>query len=238
VKGTLASSRTLDVLPLTDPYVVLQSFAAGHIAGTSAVLGALIVAAFYLLVGGRVYCSWVCPVNILSDAAAWLRRKLALRGGRTPPRALRYWLLGATLVPAFATGSIAWELVNPVSMLHRGILFGFGLAWVVLGAVFLFDLLVAPHGWCGHVCPVAAFHGLLGRAALFRVSAKRRAACNDCTDCYRVCPEPHVIVPSLKGEGSPVIGSGDCTNCGRCIDVCSKDVFQFTIRFDQRRAEP
>ena len=235
VKGTLASSLTLDVLPLTDPYVLLQSLAAGHVAGMTAIIGAGIVAAFYLVVGGRVYCAWVCPVNLLTDAAAALRRRLGLRGGRTPSRALRYWLLAGTLVAAAATGSIAWELVNPVTLLHRGILFGFGLAWVVLGAVFLFDLLVAPRGWCGHVCPVGAFYGLLGRASLVRVSARRRRACDDCTDCYRVCPEPRVIVPALKGEGSPLIASGECTNCGRCIDVCSKDVFRFTHRFDPRR---
>jgi len=235
VKGTLASSVTLDVLPLTDPYVLLQSLAAGHVAGMTAVIGAVIVAVFYLLVGGRVYCAWVCPVNLLTDAAAALRRRLGLRGGRTPPRSLRYWLLGATLVAASATGSIAWELVNPVTMLHRGILFGFGLAWVVLGAVFLFDLLVAPRGWCGHVCPVGAFYGLLGQASFVRVSAPHRGACDDCTDCYRVCPEPHVIVPALKGEGSPVIAAGECTNCGRCVDVCSKNVFRFTHRFDPRR---
>ena len=30
VDGTLASSRTLGVLPLTDPFVLLQSLAAGH----------------------------------------------------------------------------------------------------------------------------------------------------------------------------------------------------------------
>ena len=237
-KGTLASSLTLDVLPLSDPYVLLQSFAAGHVTGITALIGATLVIGFYLLVGGRVYCAWVCPVNIVTDLAAWLRRRLGLRGGRTPPRTLRHWLLAATLAAAFATGSIAWELVNPVSMLHRGILFGMGLAWAVLAAVFLFDLLVAPHGWCGHVCPVGAFYGLIGGASLLRVSARYRSACDDCADCYRVCPEPHVIVPALKGEASPVIRCGDCTNCGRCIDVCSKDVFRFTHRFDQRRDPP
>jgi ferredoxin-type protein NapH len=29
-------------------------------------------------------------------------------------------------VLAAATGTIAWELVNPVSMLHRGLIFGIG----------------------------------------------------------------------------------------------------------------
>jgi ferredoxin-type protein NapH len=67
-----------------------------------------------------------------------------------------------------------------------------------------------------------------------RVSAVKRQACTDCGDCYRVCPEPHVIVPALKpkeASASPVISSGDCTNCGRCIDVCPDDVFRFGTRF-------
>lgn len=88
VKGNLSSSLTLDLLPLTDPYLLLQSLAAGHVPGWTAIVGALIVLVFYLLVGGRVYCSWVCPVNVLTDTAAWLRRKLGLRGGRTPPKSL------------------------------------------------------------------------------------------------------------------------------------------------------
>ncbi len=238
VKGNLSSSLTLGVLPLTDPYLVLQSLAARHLPETSALLGAAIVLAFYLVVGGRVFCSWVCPVNMVTDAAAWLRRGLGIKTGRTPGAATRWWLLGGTLAVAAVSGSIAWELVNPVSMLHRGLLFGMGLGWGVVAAVFLFDLLVASRGWCGHVCPVGAFYALLGRKALPRVAAERRGACDDCMDCFVVCPEPQVIRPALKGTASPLIDSAQCTNCGRCIDVCSKDVFRFRHRFhtsfDQR----
>jgi ferredoxin-type protein NapH len=237
VKGDLASSLTLGVLPLTDPYMLLQSLAAGHLPWREALVGAGIVLAFYLLVGGRVYCSWVCPVNIATDTAGWLRRRLEIRTGKTPSRQLRYWLLAATLMVSAATGTIAWEWVNPVSMLQRGLIFGFGLAWVFVLGVFLFDLLVAPRGWCGHVCPVGAFYGLLGHTALPRVSAAGRVHCDDCMDCYKVCPEPQVITPALTGtsESTPLVRSVNCTNCGRCIDVCSQHVFRFTHRFDERR---
>ncbi len=78
VKGNIASSLTLDVLPLSDPLVLLQVFATGHLPETAALIGGLIVLAFYLLVGGRVYCSWVCPVNIVTDLAEWIRRKLKI----------------------------------------------------------------------------------------------------------------------------------------------------------------
>ena len=233
VKGNLAYSLTLNTLPLTDPYVLLQSLLTGHAPEKMALIGAAIVLAFYFLVGGRAYCSWVCPVNLVTDSAAWLRGRLGIKGGAHISRKLRYWVLAMTLVLAGATGTIAWELINPVSMLHRGLIFGLGTAWAIVLAVFLLDLFVSQNGWCGHVCPVGAFYSLLGQWSPLRVRAAKRDACNDCMDCYAVCPEPQVIKPALKGAKQnvgPAILSPNCTNCGRCIDVCSKGVFRFGLR--------
>ncbi len=231
VEGNLAASLTLGVLPLTDPFVLLQSLLAGHAPKQAALLGALLVAAFYALVGGRVYCAWVCPLNVVTDAAAWLRRRLGIAGRSHLPRATRRWVMAAALALAAATGTLAWELVNPVSMVQRGIVFGMGLAWLVAAAVFLLDLLVSPRAWCGRLCPVGACYGLLGGAALVRVNAPSRARCDECGDCYAVCPEPHVIRPALKGA-RPLVLSADCTNCGRCVDVCARQVFAFGTRFE------
>ena len=233
VKGNLAYSLTLGVLPLTDPYVLMQSLLAGHIPEKLALIGAAIVLTFYFLVGGRLYCSWVCPVNLVTDSAAWLRDKLGFRGGAHIARRTRYWVLAMTLALALTSGVIAWELINPVSMLHRGLIFGLGAGWTIVLAVFLFDLLFSRNGWCGHVCPVGAFYSLVGKWSPLRVAAVKRGDCNDCMDCYAVCPEPHIIKPALKGQNNgigPTILSPNCTNCGRCIDVCSKEVFRFALR--------
>ena len=237
IKGNLASSLILDEVPLSDPYILLQSWLAGHALGGTAITGAIIVLAVYLLVGGRTYCSWLCPLNVLTDAAHWLRRRLALKGGVRITRAARYWVLAMTLVAAVATGSIAWELVNPVTIVFRGLVFGMGLAWAVALAVVLFDLFVSSRGWCSHLCPVGAFYSLLSSVSVLRVGAFRRHDCNDCLDCYVVCPEPQVITAALKGAAKgvgPVILAPNCTNCGRCIDVCAPDVFNFTTRFNNR----
>ncbi|MEM9635433.1 MAG: quinol dehydrogenase ferredoxin subunit NapH [Pseudomonadota bacterium] len=236
VKGNLAGSMTFDVLPLTDPFVLLQSAFAGHIPELTAFIGAIIVGVVYALVGGRVYCSWVCPINPVTDAAHLLHQKLDLPKGWQPKRPTRYFLLAMVFVVSGVTGTIAWEFANPVSMVHRGLIFGIGFAWAFVIGVFLFDLVIARRGWCGHLCPVGAFYGLLGNRSLIRVSALKRAACDDCMDCFAVCPEMHVITPALRGQetDTPIILSPDCTNCGRCIDVCSVDVFEFTHRFDTR----
>ena len=234
VQGNLNSSLTLDILPLTDPYVLLQSLVARHVPEVTAISGALIIIAFYILVGGRAYCAWVCPVNIVTDAAHWLRKRLDLKGGARLSAATRYWLLGATLIASAITGTIVWELVNPVSMMHRGLIFGMGAAWTIIVAVFLFDFVVSHRGWCGYLCPVGAFYSILGKASVVRVSAFNRDRCNDCSDCFKVCVEPQVLKLPLygaeKGAG-PIVLSPNCTNCGRCIDVCTEDVFGFVTRF-------
>ncbi len=233
VKGNLSGSMTFDILPLTDPFILLQSLLAGHWPELTAITGALIVGVAYALIGGRVYCSWVCPINPVTDGAHWLHDKLGMSKGWQPKRATRFWVMGMVLVVSALTGTIAWEVVNPISMLHRGLIFGVGFAWTFVLAVFLFDLLVSRRGWCGHLCPVGAFYGLLGQKSLLRISAVNRSACDDCMDCFAVCPEMHVITPALRGKDgeTPLILSPDCTNCGRCIDICAPQVFTFTHRF-------
>lgn len=238
VKGNLSGSLTFGILPLTDPFIAVQSLAAGHWPELTALIGAVIVGIAYALIGGRVYCSWVCPINPVTDGAHWLHDKLGLQKGWQPKHGTRYWILAMVVVVSALTGTIAWELVNPISMLHRGLIFGLGFAWAWVAAVFLFDLFVSRRGWCGHLCPVGTFYGLLGTKSLLRVSAVKRADCDDCMDCFAVCPEMQVITPALRGQtdDSPIILSPDCTNCGRCIDVCAMDVFEFTHRFDDTPA--
>lgn len=235
-KGTIASSMTFGVLPLTDPLVFAQMLAARHWPEGLAILGAAIVVLFYALVSGRAYCAWVCPINPVTDLAHWTRERLGLQAkGWQPKPETRFFVLAMVLVVSGVTGTIAWELVNPITHAFRVVVFGATASLTFVAAVFLFDLFVARRGWCSHLCPVGAFYGLLGSGALVKVATFKRSACDHCMDCYAVCPEPHVISPALEGAkkgASPVILSRDCTTCGRCIDVCDRGVFRFTHRFD------
>ncbi len=236
IKGNLSSSLFLNIIPMTDPLLVLQAMASGFTRiANDAILGAAIIFLFYALVGGRVFCSWACPINIVTDLAFWLRDKLKLVGGTRFSHSTRYWILGMLLMLSAATGSLAYELINPVSMLHRGLFFGMGMGWFVIAGIFFFDLFISKRGWCSHICPMGAFYALVGKISPLRVRADARDKCDDCAECYIVCPEPQIIKPVLKGENIgiySVILAGECTNCGRCIDVCAEDVFHFGLRFD------
>ena len=233
VKGNMSSSLTLDFLPLTDPFVFLQTLFTGYIPELTVVTGAVIVSLFYLIVGGRVYCSWVCPINIVTDIADWVRRTLGIKTSLSFSRMGRYGLLVVSLLLAAITGTLVWELVNPVTMIQRELVFGMGFSWLFIVGIFILDAFVSRRAWCGHLCPMGAFYSALGKYSLIKVNALNRADCDDCMDCFAVCPEPQVIKPALKGSvtSSPVINSGNCTNCARCIDVCAENVFTIKHRF-------
>ncbi len=233
IKGDMSSSRVLDTIPLTDAFVFLQTLFAMAPVEQTLLIGAAIVTVFYLIAGGRTYCAWVCPINMVTDGAESLRRKLNIKTRINLSRSNRSILLGAILLGSLFTGTLIYELVNPVTMFQRELVFGMGFSWAILFSIFIFDMFFSKRGWCGHLCPMGKFYSLPGKLSLLRVNASKRDQCNDCMECYVVCPEPQVIKPALKGAASetPVILSGDCTNCGQCIDVCAKDVFTLSHRF-------
>ncbi|WP_461534679.1 quinol dehydrogenase ferredoxin subunit NapH [Spongorhabdus nitratireducens] len=232
ISGNLSSSLILGKVPMSDPLAVLQSLLAGHPVVAVGVIGAGLVIALYALTGGRSFCSWVCPVNMITDLAAWLRRRLGIRTNHRLPRKARYWLLALVLALPVVTEILIWEFINPISLVYRGLLFGLGAGWYLLAAIFLFDLLVTSRGWCGHLCPLGAFYGLAGKYSPLIMSAARREKCDDCMDCYAVCPEPQILPMALKPKKGfgPVLKTLDCTRCGRCLDVCAKDVFEYQVQ--------
>lgn len=228
--GNLSSSLFLGLIPLSDPYAVLQMFFAGAILTFDVMIGALIIITFYALVGGRVFCSWVCPVNIITDLANYLRRKLGLnqiQKKQPASRNIRYWVIGLSLVISLVLGITAFEFVSPISMVHRGLIFGLGLGWAAMLVIFLFDLFVLKNGWCGHICPLGGVYSLIGKFSLIRVKHDADK-CTACMKCKEVCPEDQVLHMVTK-ESIPVL-SGECTNCARCIEVCDDDSLIFSMK--------
>ena len=229
--GNLSSSKILGIIPMSDPYAALQMLVAGAALATDLLIGVGVATLFYMLIGGRVFCSWVCPINIITDSANFLRRKLQIdraQGFRQPAtRNIRYWILALSLIISAIMGVAAFEFVSPISMVHRGIVFGLGFGWAAMLIIFLFDLFVLKDGWCGHVCPLGGFYSLLGSFSLIRVLHSQEK-CTLCMKCKTVCPEHQVLY--MIGKESLSVTSGECTNCARCIEVCDDDALGFSIR--------
>jgi ferredoxin-type protein NapH len=230
LKGNLSSSRFLDFVPMSDPFAVIQMFAAGAVIATDVLIGAVIITLFYMIIGGRAFCSWVCPVNMITDAANFLRRKLQINRiqNRQPAsRNVRYWVIGLTIIISVVMGVTAFEFISPISMVHRGIVFGLGFGWAAMLIIFLFDLFVLKNGWCGHICPLGGFYSIVGKYSLIKVH-HNKDNCTLCMKCKDVCPEVQVL--GMIGKESLPVLSGECVNCARCIEVCDDNALEFSIR--------
>jgi ferredoxin-type protein NapH len=229
--GNLSAAKLAGALPLADPFAVLQMLVGRHALATEALVGAALTLAAYALLGGRVFCAWVCPMNAVADTAFWLRGRLGLGASddlvRLPSSA-RYVILALVLVLSASSGLLAFEAFSPIAMLHRELLYGAGLGLTAALGIFLLDALVLRHGWCGHLCPLGAFWSIVGRTAQVRV-AFDDASCTRCGDCVKLCPEPRVLhFGAAAARG--MIASGECTNCGRCIAICPESSLSFTLR--------
>lgn len=228
LSGNLSASKFIGLIPLTDPFAALQIFLTGHVLAKESLIGIAVVLGFYLLVGGRVFCAWACPVNMVTDLAGWLRARLGISALFHVSRDVRYYILAAALALSAVTGVAAFEWVSPVGMMHREIIFGLGLGFLALLAIFLFDLLILKNGWCGHLCPLGAFWSLVGKTAQWRVRFDK-STCTHCGECAKVCPEPQVLnLKKLEERG--LVLSGECSNCGRCTALCPEGSLAFDLR--------
>ena len=233
LRGNLSASEFLGVIPMADPFAVLQQLVSGHMLHNTVLLGAAILLVFYAL-AGRVFCAWVCPMNLVTDLAGWLRTNLPFNNLFRLSRDTRYWILALALVLSALMGVAAFEWVSPISMLHRELIYGVGMGLTAALGIFVFDLLILKHGWCGHLCPLGAFYGLLGKRALLRVRFDDRS-CTRCGECARVCPEPQVLNLKQAAEYG-MVTAGACTNCARCIPVCPEGSLDFAMRWGARPA--
>jgi len=230
LEGDLSSSKLFSKIPLADPYAVLQMFCAGVFVASEVLTGAIIIVLFYVIIGGRAFCSWVCPVNIVTDFANLLRRKLRIDEVERKvwiSRNLRYWVLGISLIISSVLGTLAFEMISPIGILSRGLIFGIGFGLVLIASVLLFDLFAIKNGFCGHICPLGGFYSIIGRFSILRVKHEQER-CTLCMKCTNICPEKQVL--HMIGKRSEFVAMGECTNCARCIEVCDDDALNFDIR--------
>lgn len=233
LEGDLSTSQVLGLVHLSDPLAVIQLFLAGFSLSSSVVIGAIIVFIFYALIAPRAFCGWVCPVNLITDLAYYLRQKcdISKNLANISPKT-RYYLLALSLIISAIFGIAAWESVSFVGSLTRSVVFASSFAVFLSGsflaifvAIVVVDMFVGKRFICGHLCPLGAFYSIISKFSLIRIKYDLDK-CTKCGKCKEVCPE---ISPLADiGKTSSIVGS-ECISCGRCVEVCNDDALNFSI---------
>jgi len=233
LEGSLTASRLVG-FHLADVYSsFLVMLAQRHVA-VNLVIGATTVALFWGVVGGRSFCSWVCPYHLVAEWAEMLHVRLAARGiVRDHPlhRGVRvvFWVTFALL--AFATGRTLFLALNPIGVLSRALVYGASLALLWVLALLAFEVVYARRAWCRYVCPIGLTYGILGAKAPIKVTYDLESCAHE-GECRKVCEVPHVLDLTIKGRAEePKLDVGpDCTRCGLCVDVCPTGALRYELK--------
>lgn len=233
LEGALTASRFVG-FHLIDLNSALQVMLAHKHIIVNLFIGTFTVFLLWVLLGGRTFCSWVCPYHLLAEWAEALHLKLVEkklvtdhefhRGTRTV-----FWLLFALL--AIVTGYTVFETLSPTGILSRALIYGPGLAlgWVAL--LLVFEIVYSRRAWCRYVCPIGLTYGVVGSLSPLRVSFHVEHCFHE-GDCRKVCLVPHVLDVTVKGRASEESMSlgPDCTRCGLCVDVCPSGALRYEVK--------
>jgi ferredoxin-type protein NapH len=240
VEGTLNGSRLFG-FHLIDPFTALEIFAAEHHFHINVIIGSVTLIVFYLLVGGKAYCSWVCPYGLLSEIGERIhqilvRKKIIKEHRFNPNIRFIFWVI--FLVAAAVDGYLVFEVINPIGYLSRAITYGWSLAFIWVFVVLAIEIFYSRRAWCKYICPVGTTYNMLGWVSATKVQWDMNK-CDHCGACLSACFEDHVlefIKPKYdkkraeKGIEKQVVVNGDCTLCGRCFDVCHTDAYNYEFK--------
>jgi polyferredoxin len=156
---------------------------------------------------GRVFCGYLCPQMIFSEAAMAIQKRL-----KRYPQIVFYAAIaaGSTLL---AIAFICY-FVEP-----RQLTFGVTTAGGICGAVVtlttFLDFAFVRQKFCTTVCPYGYLQGLLAddHTLLVQYQDPTRA-CIECQKCVRVCPM------GIDIRKSPF--QIECIHCAECIDACDQ----------------
>jgi len=226
-KGTVWSMR-VGGWDLTDPLAAAEAIVASRsIYGP--LLMSILVPVLLTFVLGKVFCSWICPANLLFEISGKLRKLLRL--AELPPaevafsRVNKYVLLVIGLLFAAIVGLPIFALIYPPAAISRLIhawIFGTSLTGILLllGIIASVEVLISPRWWCRTMCPGGALYGLIGWPRLLRVKLDTDR-CTKCGKCVPVC-EPG-LDPIHESYGI------ECDNCGVCVRHCPDQALRYTI---------
>lgn len=193
-----------------------------HPAALALFISALLISLFLK----KSFCSWICPVGAVSEAAGEAGKRIFGRNCALPKyldlalRSLKYVLMAFFLyvilikmtptqikqfldTPYWKVADVKllkfFTEMSPATQVSLGFLLALSLPY--------------RNFWCRYLCPYGALLGLVSSASPAKIR-RDASKCTQCGACGRHCPS---LLPVDKKD---VINSPECTGCLTCVSRC------------------
>lgn len=226
--GSFARPPGVDgFLPISSMMSVYYFFLSGeihtaHPAGFFIFTAIVVVSIFF----GKSFCSWLCPIGLLSELIGDFGEKVFKRRLKLPKildiplRSLKYLLLGFLFYSVFFLMSELalrmfldsdYNLVSDIKMYYFFADIS-RTSIIVISILFLLSIVIRNF-WCRFLCPYGALLGVISFLSPNKIK-RNENLCIDCNLCAKACPS-FVKVDKVK-----YVYSDECTSCLSCVDVC------------------
>lgn len=235
-------SMELGPVSLTDPLAGAESLAASRSPSKVLWIG-LAIPVLVAIALGRVFCSWICPMNLLLEMTDKLRRVLRFLEVKPLDFKLSFTTKYVVLVVGLALAALfsvpVLGYIYPPAVIGREIhalVWGFfdraelvaAEFWMggltILSSFLLFivvtEVALSRRWWCRYLCPGGALYSLLGRFRPVRV----RLVAADCTGCAKCVPACHMGLNPMRDR----MGM-ECDSCGLCMAQCEPGALKVSL---------
>lgn len=217
-------------------------------AALSVSISLIIFWAVATLLFGRIYCSTLCPMGFLQDAAARLRRPTRRQQLRRPYRyapgkpRLRISWLALIILTSLAGIPLVLSLFDPYGAFSRiitmpataiaeketlgtvalGTIIGLAIAATTLVII---SAIAARSGrtFCNTLCPVGTTLGIISRYSIFRMDINTDR-CIQCRRCEHACKSRCINM------ADHTVDTSRCVVCFDCADACDSGAITYTAR--------
>lgn len=188
------------------------------------------------LIVKKGFCSWVCPIGLLSDIleklnGLFFKQKVVLPiWADVLLRSVKYGLAGFFVWSIFykmPIQSIEQFIQSPynqfadIKMLH----FFTHISNTTLMVLLVLILLsfAIPYFWCRYLCPYGAVLGVFSFLSIGKIK-RNSSNCTNCGRCEKKCPS------LIKIRQKKSIHSSECTACMTCVKNCpEKQTIGFSL---------